>query len=492
MPPTILVVDDDPVQRRLLTANIERLGYAATAADGGEAAWRNLSSAEGDNVKLVILDLMMPDLSGMEVLAKIRQLERPPPVIVQTVQSDTDTVVDAMRAGAVDFMAKPVSPERLQVSIENALKRGALEGEIARMKGAASGTLTFRDIVTRSSAMDRVVRLGKRAAASQIPILIEGESGVGKEILARAIQGVSDRRSKPFVTVNCGAIPDSLVESSLFGHEKGAFAGANEKHIGKFGEADGGTLFLDEVGALPADVQVKLLRALQDGEIDPVGARQPIRIDFRLISATNRSLIDLVKAGSFREDLYYRLNVFPIRLPPLRERRQDIPELAQYFCARFAAEEGKTFIRGVDPGARDLLSSYGWPGNVRQLQNAVFRAVVLADGPLLTVQEFPQIATQVASGGSAPRTGAGTRAISEALPSATATAGETGQLPAFNKDGDVRQLAEIEAEMIRLALLRYGGRMSMVARKLGIGRSTLYRKLREFGISDTVSGIAAE
>ena len=228
--------------------------------------------------------------------------------------------------------------------------------------------------------MERVIRLGQRAAASQIPILIEGESGVGKELIARAIQGAGDRRSKPFVTVNCGAIPDNLVESILFGHEKGAFTGAADKHTGKFREAHGGTLFLDEVGELPPEVQVKLLRALQDGEIDPVGARRPIRVDFRLISATNRSLIDLVKAGQFREDLYYRLNVFPIRVPPLRERREDIPELVRHFTARFAAEEGKSFIRGVNAPALQLLSRYDWPGNIRQLENAVFRAVVLADG----------------------------------------------------------------------------------------------------------------
>jgi transcriptional regulator with GAF, ATPase, and Fis domain len=217
------------------------------------------------------------------------------------------------------------------------------------MKRAVAGTLTFRDIINGSPAMERVIRLGERAAASQIPILIEGESGVGKELLARAIQGVSERRSKPFITVNCGAIADNLVESILFGHEKGAFAGASEKHIGKFREAHGGTLFLDEVGALPLEIQVKLLRALQNGEIDPVGARRPIRVDFRLISATNRSLVDLVKAGLFREDLYYRLNVFPVHVPPLRERRGDIPKLARHFTARFAAEEGKPLSAASAP-----------------------------------------------------------------------------------------------------------------------------------------------
>jgi len=482
MSATILVVDDDPVQRRLLTANIDRLGYSAVAVDGGEAALRHLAGSEGDAVGLVILDLVMPDIDGMAVLAKLRELDRTTPVIVQTVQSGTETVVDAMRAGAVDFMAKPVAPERLQVSIENALKRGALEGELARMKRAVAGTLTFRDIINGSPAMERVIRLGERAAASQIPILIEGESGVGKELLARAIQGVSVRRSKPFVTVNCGAIADNLVESILFGHEKGAFVGASEKHIGKFREAHGGTLFLDEVGALPAEIQVKLLRALQDGEIDPIGARHPIRVDFRLISATNRSLANLVKAGHFREDLYYRLNVFPVHVPPLRERREDIPELARHFAARFAAEEGKTFIRGVDTAAMNLLSRYNWPGNVRQLENAVFRAVVLADGPILSVEEFPQIAAQI---NAAPAAGAD--------PASAGKPGDTaGEALAFDGDGDIRSLADVEAEMIRLAVARYQGHMTIVARKLGIGRSTLYRKLKDLGISDTVAGIAAE
>ena len=441
----------------------------------------------------------MPDLDGMAVLAKLREIDRAIPVIVQTAHGGIDTVVGAMRAGAVDFVVKPVSAERLQVSIENALKLGALEGELARMKRAASGTLTFRDLVTKSPAMERVIRLGQRAAASQIPILIEGESGVGKELIARAIQGAGDRRSKPFVTVNCGAIPDNLVESILFGHEKGAFTGAADKHTGKFREAHGGTLFLDEVGELPADIQVKLLRALQDGEIDPVGARRPLRVDFRLISATNRSLIDLVKAGRFREDLYYRLNVFPIRVPPLRERRDDIPALVRHFTARFAAEEGKSFIRGVTAPALQLLSRYDWPGNIRQLENAVFRAVVLADAPMLTPDEFPQIAAHV--DGSAAADGSPSRTPHRRRRRATVDldfglpqpAGRPpARLAALGADGEVRPLAEVEAEMIRMALDRYAGRMTLVARRLGIGRSTLYRKLKELGISDTVAGIAAE
>ncbi|MCB1495293.1 MAG: sigma-54-dependent Fis family transcriptional regulator [Bauldia sp.] len=496
---SILVVDDDPVQRRLLSAAIERFGYRPVVVDGGREALARISGPDGDSLALIVLDLMMPDLDGMAVLARLREMDRQTPVIVQTAHGGIDTVVNAMRAGAADFVVKPVSPERLQVSIGNALKLGALEGELARARRAASGTLTFRDIITSSPAMERVIQLGERAATSQIPILIEGESGVGKELIARAIQGTGDRRSKPFVTVNCGAIPDNLVESILFGHEKGAFTGAAEKHTGKFREAHTGTLFLDEVGELPADVQVKLLRALQDGEIDPVGARRPSRIDFRLISATNRSLIDLVKQGHFREDLYYRLNVFPVRVPPLRERREDIPELVRHFTARFAAEEGKSAIRGVTAGALDLLLRCDWPGNVRQLENAVFRAVVLADGAMLTPEEFPQIAALVDGGqpaqarpASSPPVTAREITLADEAPATAGPEQASGGFDPFDPGGDVRPLAEIEEDMIRLALERYEGRMTMVARKLGIGRSTLYRKLKDLGISEPGPGIAAE
>ena len=492
MSTTILIVDDDPVQRRLLSHAVERLGYAVLTASSGREALDRLAAPEGEAVSLMILDLVMPEVDGMGVLARLRAEERALPVIVQTAHGGIETVVGAMRAGAADFVVKPVSIDRLQVSIENALKVGALEGELQRLKRSAAGTLTFSDIVTRSPAMERVIALGRRAAASQIPILVEGESGVGKELIARAIQGTGDRTSRPFVTVNCGAVPATLVESILFGHEKGAFTGAAEKHTGKFREADGGTLFLDEVGELPPEVQVKLLRALQDGEIDPVGARRPVRVDFRLISATNRSLIDLVKEGHFREDLYYRLNVFPIRVPPLRERREDIAELVRHFAARFAAEEGKAFIRGVSADALDLLQRYDWPGNVRQLENAVFRAVVLADAAWLTPDEFPQVASHVESGAPplagtpGPALAAGPMALDGGR-----AAGEDDAF-AFDSAGDIRPLADVEARLIRLALARYQGRIALVARKLGIGRSTLYRKLKELGLeADVTDDIAA-
>ncbi|MCX5496588.1 sigma-54 dependent transcriptional regulator [Kaistia dalseonensis] len=498
----ILIVDDDPVQRRLLEAAAVKLGHSVVTLDNGRAAINRLSATDGDRFQLMILDLVMPELDGMGVLERLPQIGRTLPVIVQTAHGGIDTVIGAIRAGACDFLVKPMSPERIQVSIENALKLSALEGELARVKHSVAGTLGFRDIITASPTMERVIRLGQRAAGSTIPILIEGESGVGKELIARAIQGSSDRRAKPFVTVNCGAIPDHLVESILFGHEKGAFTGATEKHIGKFQEAHGGTLFLDEVGELPLEAQVKLLRALQEGEIDPVGGKRPIRVDIRLISATNRDLIALVKEGRFREDLYYRLNVFPIRVPPLRERREDIPELVRHFTARFAAEEKKSGLRSVAPESLQLLTRYNWPGNIRQLENAVFRAVVLADGLQLTVDEFPQIAAQVevgATGGESagaapmllPVEAPSISLATHAPPMAGPAAGET-LIRAIGDQGDVRPLADIEADMIRLAITHYRGRMATVARKLGIGRSTLYRKLKELGIAEPDEDLATE
>ena len=326
MAETILIVDDDPVSRRLLEAMVVRFGYQAVVADGGDAAIANLTGEPAPRLDAVVLDLVMPDLDGLGVLARMREAAIHIPVIVQTAHGGIDNVVSAMRAGATDFVVKPVGAERLQVSLRNALAAKALEGELQRVKRSHAGTLTFKDIITGNERMHAVLRTAEKAAGSNIPVLIEGESGVGKELIARAIHGSGARRAKPFVAVNCGAIPENLVESVLFGHEKGAFTGATERHTGKFAEASGGTLFLDEVGELPPPAQVKLLRALQENEVEPVGARKPVKIDARIVSATNRDLIADVKAGRFREDLFYRLHVFPIGVPPLRARREDIPE----------------------------------------------------------------------------------------------------------------------------------------------------------------------
>jgi len=354
----ILVVDDDPIQRRLLEALARRFGYDVETVDSGEGALARLQARNHPPVSLVILDLVMPDLDGMGVLARMRQREIAVPAIVQTAHGSIEAVISAMRAGATDFVVKPVGAERLQVSIKNALRVDALEDELRRATRRNAGELGFRDIVSRAESMARVVRLAERAAKSNIPVLIEGESGVGKELMARAIQGSSERRGKPFVTVNCGALPETLVESILFGHEKGSFTGATEKHVGKFAEANGGTLFLDEISELSLDAQVKLLRALQEGEIDPVGARRPVKVDFRLVSATNQNLIELVKAGRFREDLFYRLNVFPISIPPLRARACDginvEDVLAEVCLSRSVLERRMKQVLGRTPKAEIL------------------------------------------------------------------------------------------------------------------------------------------
>jgi len=497
----VLIVDDDPAQRRILEETIKRMGFETKTTGSGESAVMMLEGSERDDISLVLLDLVMPGMDGMTVLDKLAGKTGIPPIIVQTANGSIDAAINAMRAGAVDFVVKPASPERLEVSIKSALKIEALAGEINRIKKRNEGTLTFNDLIVRGDGMHRVIALGRRAAASHIPVLIEGESGVGKELIARAIQGESERAGKPFITVNCGAIPENLVESILFGHEKGSFTGATDKRIGKFQEADGGTLFLDEVGELPLEAQVKLLRALQEGEIDPVGAKRPVKVNFRLISATNRDMIQLVKDGKFREDLYYRLNVFPIWVPPLKERTEDVIDLANHFLARFSAEEGKRIV-AIAPQAQALLKAYAWPGNVRQLENAVFRAVVLADGSELTVDEFPQIAAHVegfeATIPPAPApmskpayTGPALLGAEDRIPQTIEVRPSDGAsalgIPAVTADGDIRPLEEIEADMIRLALGRYRGHMTEVAKKLKIGRSTLYRKMQEYGLEPRAS-----
>jgi DNA-binding NtrC family response regulator len=498
MSQVVLIVDDDPVQRRLLQAMVLRFGYEAVLAEGGDAAAALLTASPAPRIDCVVLDMVMPDLDGLGVLARMREYGLDIPVIVQTAHGGIDNAVSAMRAGATDFVIKPASPERLHVSLRNALATKVLSGELQRIKRSREGTLAISDIVTRSAAMRPVLHAAEKAASSAIPVLVEGESGVGKELIARAVHGSGARSAKPFVAVNCGAMPENLVESILFGHEKGSFTGATEKHAGKFVEADGGTLFLDEVGELPPAAQVKLLRALQEGEVEPVGGRKSIKVDVRIVSATNRDLIADVKAGRFREDLFYRLHVFPIMIPPLRSRLEDIPELTRHFLLRIAAEEGKR-VRSINAQALSMLGSYRWPGNVRQLENAVFRAVVLADGEEIGVNEFPQIAAQlVTDAAPAPREQwiEKSPAMAAALPETAgiairgphALASSGPSLPLTDSHGEVRPLEEIERDVIRFAITHYDEQMSEVARRLKIGRSTLYRKLEGLGLNDDVEG----
>ena len=464
MAQTVLIIDDDPTQRRLLETVVSRHGYDVAMAEGGQDAVAFMKSDEGNGIDLILLDLVMPEVDGFAVLQQVKPRRPDLPIIVLTAQSGIDVIVKVMQAGAADFIPKPASPERLLVSMENALKMNVLSGQVSRLIRQVDGRMQFEDLVSGSAAMTGPLNLARRAASSNIPVLIEGESGVGKEMIARAVQGSGERSGKAFVAVNCGAIPENLVESILFGHEKGAFTGANERHAGKFQEADGGTLFLDEIGELRQDMQVKLLRALQEGEVDPIGARAPVQVDIRLISATNTDLQQQIDEGNFREDLYYRLNVFPINIPPLRERQEDIAPLADHFIAKLAATEGKA-VRGLTGHALALLEGFDWPGNVRQLENAIFRAVVLCDGDELKLADFPQIAMSM--GMETPM------AIS---------AGGSGALAGLDTAGEVRSLSAMEADMIRLAIDKYDGQMTEVARRLGIGRSTLYRKVAEFGI----------
>ena len=496
----VLIVEDDPAQRRILEELVKRFGFEPLPVDGALKGLETLKSQHGGTIELIILDLNMPGMDGMEFLEKLQGVRGDLPVIVQTAQGSIETVIKAMRAGADDFVVKPISPERLKVSIQNLLKVNALTEEVKRLNKKVGGALSFNDLIASSPAMANVMRLGRRGAQSNIPILIEGESGVGKEMIARAIQGESERAGKPFIAVNCGAIPENLVESILFGHEKGAFTGATGKHLGKFQEADGGTLFLDEVAELPLDMQVKLLRAVQEGEIDPVGSRRPIRVNFRLVSATNRNMIEMVKQGQFREDLYYRLNVYPIMVPPLRDRKEDIPALVDHFITRFAAEEGRK-VRAIEAYALNLLRAYSWPGNVRQLENTIFRAIVLCEGDTLEIQDFPQIAALVegyevkipAAPPSPPKPlmprGAAAMAGGHMVARSAGAAVSDGMaigIPVVTDGGHMRKLEEVEADMIRLALNRYRGQMSEVARKLGIGRSTLYRKMKDLGLDEAI------
>ena len=468
---TVLIVDDDPTQRRLLQAVIEKSGFSTLQADNGDSALDMALGADGSNIHVLMLDLVMPGRSGMETLEELAAKRPELPVIVLTGKGSIETVVKAMKMGARDFVVKPASPERIIVSIRNALEMKTLVGEVKRLKKTTNGGLTFKDLIGNAGSMRPVVAMGERGAKANIPILITGESGVGKEVIARAIQGASERSDKPFITVNCGAIAENLVESILFGHEKGSFTGANAKHLGKFQEAHTGTLFLDEVGELPLEMQVKLLRVLQEGEVDPIGSKRTVPVDVRIVSATNRDLAEAVKAGTFREDLYYRLNVFPIAVPPLRERREDIPALLEHFIKRFNAQEQMTVI-GADSDTVELLKNYEWKGNVRQLENTIFRAMILSDGHSLKPNDFPQIS------GLAPSMPS---ASDDALSALVKKAGADEDLAVtfLDREGHLRTLEDIERDLIQFAIENYSGHMSEVARRLGIGRSTLYRKVRE-------------
>lgn len=493
----ILVVIDDPAQRRQIKATVEALGHFVELADGGRAALDFLRH-RGREVKAIILDLNASGMETGEFLAALSAMDADVPVIVETGQDSIDAAVEAMRAGAYDFVLKPASQERISSAIANALKSHRGEGTAARIsRRSRAGNVSFNDIIAASSAMERVIDLARRAAQSTIPVVLEGEAGVGKEMVARAIHSASDRSSKPFVIVNCDAVGVEAIEEHLFGDTDGE---ADTSHNGgKYRAADGGTLFLNEIGALPIGVQARLLQVMEHGETDRGGSAKRRKNDVRLISATHKNLIEEVKLQRFREDLYYRLNVYPIMVPALRRRKDDVPYLARAFVERFSQEQRLPKSLTISPAALALLTSADWPGNVRELENVIFRAVILASGSELNEVDFPQIAAFVDHAPAPVSRSASYRSSNSSAPSrpldsyiretARSEALETGEpgmaanmIVSTDQSGNVRKLSDVEEELIRFALKFYRGQMSQVARKLGIGRSTLYRKLKDYGI----------
>ncbi len=465
----LMLVDDEPAQRRLVGAIAGRAGWRTLFAADGAAALDILATQDGMLLDAVLIDQYGPGEQTIDLIATLHARRPALPILLLTAHGSIDVAVAAMRAGTSDYLIKPIAPDRLLAALDAATASRANVGELRPLTEKINVALGFDEIVGSAPQFRAALAIAAKAARARVPVLVEGESGVGKEVVAEAIHAASPRAKKGLVAVNCGAIPGNLVESELFGHERGAFTGAFERKIGRFQEADGGTLFLDEVGELPLEAQVKLLRVLQSGEIQPIGARVTRDVDVRVIAATNKKLVDEVAAGRFREDLYYRLNVVQVTIPPLRERKGDIPALARHMLTRIAGQPGMRSL-GITDEALALLMAYDWPGNVRQLQNALFRAAVLCDGDALTSADFPQIALHTMDG----------------LPQPLAPQGGIG-VTLFEPDGHIRNLEAIEADVIRLAIGHYRGRMTEVARRLGIGRSTLYRKLGELGIGDAAA-----
>ena len=379
----VLIVDDDPASRRLVEVRLRPLGCDVATAGNGEQA---LAAIRKDLPDLMLLDLQMPKMGGIEVLRSLRNEGINLPTIVITAHGSIETAVEAMKEGAYDFITKPLDAAHFDIVVRKALEREALKREVELFSEDAGKR--YRLIIGASDKMREAAETARKAAASKATVLLLGESGTGKEVFARAIHNWSERKNQPFVAINCVGLSRELLESELFGHEKGAFTGADQQKKGKIELANGGTVFLDEVGDISQELQTKLLRFLQEREFDRVGGVRPIHVDVRIIAATNRDLEDAVKEGRFRADLYHRLNVIPIPLPPLRERTEDITQLAEYFLHRYSSESKKTF-REITTEALAKLGAYHWPGNVRELANTIERAVVLGNGPVLTIQDLP-------------------------------------------------------------------------------------------------------
>lgn len=469
---TILVVEDDPTQRLILCKLLEnRMGYHCIEAEHGAEAVYRIKKDVQQEIDAVILDLEMPEMDGRTALPKIQEIRPDLPVIILTASQELDDVVEMMRKGATDFLLKPIQRERLEISLLQALRLKNLHDELSILRTVAKPQVGFSHIVGHDGGLHTAVRLASRAASSDITVLLTGESGSGKERFARAIHEESARSSQPFIAVNCGALPKDLVESTLFGHRKGAFTGAVADAMGKFREADGGTLFLDEVGELPLEAQVKLLRALQQREVEPVGDGKAVAVNVRVVAATNRHPMDEVRKGRFREDLYYRLNVYPIHLPPLRERRQDIKPLCEHFMQHYAVIENKR-LHGITEDAMIWLTTHLWPGNVRELENTMYRAVLLCDDSVLKLEHV--LAGMPLSSGH----GDGMTAMLD-IPSPTVTPATEGMLSLFDGQGNIKTLEALRMEVVAACLAIHDGNVVQAAKALDVGKSTLYRMLSE-------------
>ncbi|GFK92980.1 Transcriptional regulatory protein ZraR [Fundidesulfovibrio magnetotacticus] len=451
----VLILDDERNYLLILEALLADAGYAVTALDDPEMGLAYLEESEVD---VVITDMKMPKVTGQEVLERVKRSYPHVPVIIMTAFGSIEGAVEAMRVGAFDYVTKPFSNDELLLTVGKAAQFARAQRENILLRQTLEERFAVHQIIGRSKAMGQVLELVERAAPSRSTVLITGESGTGKELIAKAIHFASPRKDQPFVSVNCMALNPGILESELFGHEKGSFTGAVAKRRGRFEAAQGGTLFLDEIGELSADIQVKLLRVLQERSFERVGGTQTVEADIRVVAATNKNLTEAVKAGTFREDLFYRLNVVSIQMPALRERREDVPLLAVHFLRKYAEENAKN-VQGFATEAVDALTGYEWPGNVRQLQNVVERCVVLASGELIGVEELP----------------------AEVRDEETQYKSAVDLLPVQINLGET--LERIEAALVRRALARVDFVQVKAAEMLGVSKSLLQYKLKKYNIA---------
>ena len=465
----ILVADDEPAMRWLLERLLRQAGHAVTVVEDGPAALE--AAARPDPFDVAFLDIRMPGLDGLEVLSRLRAASPDTAVIVMTAHGSVRAAVEAMQRGAYDYLAKPFDNDEALLLVARAVEAKALAREVVELRTGIQEVWEFGALVGKSARMQEVYKTIGRIASTDVTVLLLGESGTGKEVVARAIHHYSRRAGKPFVAVSCAAIPATLLEAELFGHERGAFTDAHQRRLGKFELAHGGTIYLDEVGDLGPELQPKLLRVLQEREVERIGGGEPVRVDVRVVAATNRDLEALIREGRFREDLYYRLNVVPVTLPALRERGEDVPFLVDHFLTKYAGELGE---RALSAEALDRLSGYGWPGNVRELENVIQHAMVMATGGVILPEHLP-----IAAGTGAPVVRAGTleQLIQEKLEECVRGLGTRPSANLYEL-----LLSLVERPLFRAVLRETGGNQLRAAALLGINRNTLRKKLRALGL----------